>query len=149
MKTACTVLRILVRLIWLILLVLGAVLWTGRDQSLIAAHEFLGVAFVLVLWALAYLGVRCGVRRIYASSMSARDWRPSLVVLLSAVAPGLVGTLFLWGLVLLVFGMTQTRILNGSSHWIIQVLHLLAGVVAIGLAEVLGARIKRRLAGPV
>ena len=125
MKTACTVLRILVRLIWLILLVLGAVLWTGRDQSLIAAHEFLGVAFVLVLWALAYLGVRCGV------------------------AAGLVSTVFLWGLVLLVFGMTQTRILTGSSHWIIQVLHLFVGVVAIGLAEALGARIKRRLAGPV
>ena len=125
MRAATTIVQIIIRLTWLILLVLGMLFWTGRDQAFIPAHGFLGVAFALALWALAYIGERCGM------------------------PPGLVGTVVLWGLVVVVIGMIQTRILTGSSHWIIQVLHLLVGFVAIALAEAVGARIKRRLAGSV
>jgi hypothetical protein len=125
MKIATTIVQIIIRLTWLILLVLGLLFWTGRDQTLVPAHAFLGLAFAFALWALAYLGVRC------------------------ELPPGLVATVVLWGVVVPVVGMTQTRILTGSFHWIIQVLHLLVGFAAIALAESVCARIKRRLAGSV
>ncbi len=41
-------------------------------------------------------------------------------------------------------GATQTSILPGPEHWVIQVLHLLVGLTAIALAEVLGRRIRGR-----
>jgi hypothetical protein len=36
--------------------------------------------------------------------------------------------------------MTQAQLLPGSFHWIIQVLHLLVGIVALGLADSLARR---------
>ena len=45
-----------------------------------------------------------------------------------------------------VLGLTQTRLLTGSAHWLIEVLHLLVGVAAVGMAEGLAARVKERLA---
>ena len=47
-------------------------------------------------------------------------------------------------LVVLVLGMTQNRLLVDGAHSIIQVLHLLVGIAAIGLAESLAAKIKRK-----
>jgi hypothetical protein len=38
------------------------------------------------------------------------------------------------------FGVTQSAILPGDLHWIIQVLHLVVGVVAMGLAQNLVSR---------
>jgi hypothetical protein len=47
------------------------------------------------------------------------------------------------GLVVLVLGMTQTSLLPGSSHWVIQVLHLLIGMAAVGSGEAIGGRLRR------
>lgn len=58
--------------------------------------------------------------------------------------PGLILLTVVWGLVLPVFGMTQTRILPGSGHWVIRVLHLLVGLGALRLAEALATRITGR-----
>jgi hypothetical protein len=121
---AARVIQTLIRLIWLVLLVLGIVLWTGRSQSLIPAHQWLGVGFVILLWALAYLAVRCGA------------------------APGLVTAVLVWSLIVLGLGLAQTQIPTGSSYWIIRTLHVIVGFVAIGLAEALDGRIRRRLARP-
>jgi hypothetical protein len=41
-------------------------------------------------------------------------------------------------------GLTQTQLLPGSAHWLIQVLHLLVGLGAISLAETLGRQIQAR-----
>ena len=120
MKRAITIVLMLVRLAWLILLVLGALFWAGRARPLIPAHQAVGVAFALMLWALAYLGARAGA------------------------PPVLAAVVFGWSLVLVVLGLTQTWILTGSSHWIVQLLHLIVGLIAIGLAEAVGVRIKRR-----
>jgi hypothetical protein len=46
--------------------------------------------------------------------------------------------------VLPILGVTQGRLLPGSWHWLIQVLHLLVGLAAIGLATDLATRIKAR-----
>ena len=50
---------------------------------------------------------------------------------------------FIWGLVVVILGLTQTEILPGNLHWLIEVLHLVLGMGAIGLGEGLSARIKR------
>ena len=47
-----------------------------------------------------------------------------------------------WGLVVVMFGLNQARILPGALHWIIQIVHLLLGLGAIGLAENLARRTK-------
>jgi ABC-type multidrug transport system permease subunit len=42
-----------------------------------------------------------------------------------------------------VFGMIHGTLLPGDLHWIIQVLHVLIGIAAIGLGEAISARVKR------
>ena len=67
-----------------------------------------------------------------------------------AVYPGSFGlaiATFVIGLILAIVGLYQTRWLIGSTHWVIQVIHLLLGLSAIGLGEMITARTKRRLRG--
>jgi uncharacterized membrane protein len=52
-----------------------------------------------------------------------------------------------WGLIVLGLGLTQTNLLLNSAHWVIQVLHLLVGLIAIGLGEMITARYRRQSAG--
>ncbi len=119
MKTATTVAQMLVRITGLILIVLGVLFWTGSAVALIPIHMLLGFVLVLSLWTLAGLAARVGVQ------------------------PGLVALAVVWGLIVPIVGMTQTQLLPGNAHWVIQVLHLLLGVGAIGQAEGLAARIKK------
>ena len=120
MKIATTVLQMLVRLSGLTLIVLGMLFWTGHALTLIPVHMLVGFVLVLSLWALAVLAARAGVH------------------------PGLVILAMLWGGLVPVLGLTQDRLLPGDAHWVIQVLHLLVGLGAIGQAEGLAARIKGR-----
>jgi hypothetical protein len=60
------------------------------------------------------------------------------------VSVGLVVVALVWGLIVPMLGLTQTQILPGSAHWLIQVLHLLVGLGAISLAETLGRQIQAR-----
>ena len=111
----------LVRLCGLVLLVTGVLFWTGRGLAGVSGHMGLGVVLVLSLWLLAFLGARAG-------------------------APlGLVAAAAVWGAVVLWFGMVQRQLVPGDAHWMIQVVHLLLGLGAIGLAEALAARIARRV----
>ncbi len=45
--------------------------------------------------------------------------------------------------IMVVFGMTQRTIMVGSGHWIIQIIHLLLGLAAIGFGEMIAGRYKR------
>jgi hypothetical protein len=58
------------------------------------------------------------------------------------IGPALPVAGIVLGLIVVWLGLNQTTLLVGSAHWIIQVLHLLAGLAAIGMAENLGRRIK-------
>jgi hypothetical protein len=111
--------QMFVRVAGLVLLVLGIVIWTGHGNTLIPTHAFLGVVFVLSLWAVAVTG---------------------LVARIGFVLPA---RLIVWGIVIGWFGVTQHQLLQGSRHWIIQVLHVAVGLIAIGLAEVVSARVKK------
>ena len=125
MKIAVTVAQNLVRLSGLILIVLGVLFWSGNALTLIPLHMLIGFVLVLSLWTMAFLAARSGV------------------------SPGLVALGFLWGLLVVVFGLTQDQLLTGDAHWVIRVLHLLVGLGAIGQSEGLAVRILRRQAMPV
>lgn len=120
MRTATAVTRWIVRLAGLTQIILGVSFWTGHAFSLIPIHMLVGTIVVVGLWTLAVLAARAGAR-------------PAVVVLA-----------FVLGLVLPAFGVTHGRILTGSLHWIIQVLHLLLGIGALRLADVLGEYVLHR-----
>jgi hypothetical protein len=122
MRRATTAAQMLVRATFVVQLVLGGLFWTGRALDLVPLHQTIGFLLVFGLWTLAVLAARAGVR------------------------PPLVALAAVWGLVVAVFGLTQTRLLVGSAHWLIEVLHLLVGIAAVGMAEGLAARVKERLA---
>jgi hypothetical protein len=102
----------------LVLIVVGAVIWTGHGDQLVDLHETFGILLVLGLWTLAFIGARSGL------------------------PVGLVAAAFVWGLIAPALGLTQANILNNGWHWVIQVIHVLVGLGAIGIAEQLGRRIR-------
>jgi hypothetical protein len=118
MRTTTTVAQMIVRLFGLILLILGALFWSGHALQLVNTHMLIGVLFVLALWTL--------------SGIAAAAHQSS-----SFVALG-----FVWGIVVLALGMTQRTLMPGSAHWVIRVLHLLVGLAAMGIGENLAKRIK-------
>jgi hypothetical protein len=112
-----------IRISGVLLLGLGVFMWTGNFDQLIPYHRLLGFVLVIALWALCFLAARAGV--------------PIGLVIGAAV----------WGLIAPILGLTQTSILTGGDHWIIQVVHLLVGLGAIGWGERLGMLIKSRTPG--
>lgn len=121
MRITANVLRILVSAIGAIMIALGLLFWTGNAFALLPLHMLLGVALVLMLWIIA------------------------VMALVARANPILALVALIWGAVVPILGITQFQLLPGSLHWIIQVAHLLVGLVAIGLAGTLGRQIKSRL----
>lgn len=124
MKSAAIALRVYVSLDGLILIILGILFWTGNADNLIPVHMLLGITLVIALWALAVLAAFAGV------------------------TPGLIAVAAGWGFIVPVLGLAQDRLLPGSLHWLIQVLHLLVGITALALAGILATRITRRQGTP-
>jgi hypothetical protein len=54
----------------------------------------------------------------------------------------MVGAFVLAG-TMLIFGLIQERLLPGALHWVIQVIHLLLGLSALGLGEIITRRYKQ------
>jgi hypothetical protein len=121
LRTTLTVLQMLIRVIGTIMVVLGVLFWTGNAYSLVNVHMLLGLTLVILLWVVAGLAGRAGVHL------------------------ALVGLAVVGGLAVPVLGLTQASLLSGPMHWLIQVLHLLLGIGAIGLAETLSRRAQARL----
>jgi hypothetical protein len=121
MRRATTTAQMLVRTFGVIQLVLGGLFWTGNALDLVPLHMLVGFLLVLGLWTLAALAARAGVR------------------------PALAALAAVWGLIVPILGLNQDQLLVGSAHWVIEVLHLLVGLGAIGQAEGLAARIRERL----
>jgi hypothetical protein len=118
--TAFSTARMAVRVVGLAMLALGLVVWTGSAAGLVPAHMLLGIVLVLALWAVAVLALQA-------------ETRPALPAI--AIA---------WGALMAAFGLTQAQILPGDSlHAVVQVAHLVIGLVAVGLGEALGAGASR------
>jgi hypothetical protein len=103
---------------------LGLLFWTHRALALLPLHMAIGATFVLALLTLVGLAGRTGLR-------------PALVSMAAA-----------YGLVILVFGMTQGRLLPGSGHWIVELLHLLIGIGGMILAARLARHVREHARAP-
>ena len=117
-NTLLNITRMLVRITGLLQLVLGVLFWLKIGQPLIPVHILSGLIMVLGLWFIAIMAGRSG----------ASVWMVVLAVV--------------WGLIVFGLGMSQAKIMLGPAHWVIQVVHLLIGIGAIGLAEGLAMKIK-------
>jgi hypothetical protein len=122
MKIAVTILQFAVRILALVLVVLGIMFWTGRSFELVPVHMRLGEILIALLWLLAGMGLRAGVKA------------------------GLTFGAIVYGLLAFLFAINMGRFLPGGAHEIIRVLHLLIGLGAVGLAESIAARVKRSAA---
>jgi hypothetical protein len=85
--------------------------------NLIPIHMLLGLLVVLSLWIV-------GIGQAFSSGGS---WP-------------LAGGALLLGLLVIVVGMTQSSLLVGPFHWVIQVVHLLLGILAVGIGQIAAAR---------
>jgi hypothetical protein len=98
-------------------LILGLLFWTGNALNLIAIHMLLGLLVVLSLWIV-------GLGQAFAKGGS---WP-------------LAGGALLLGLLVIVVGVRQSSLMVGPFHWVIQVAHLLLGVLAVGVGQNCAAR---------
>ena len=96
-------------------LALGLLFWIAQID-LLNIHMLLGLTVALALLVLSIVMVAT----------------PGMRVL------GVVGIVYAF--ILPVFGLTQSGILIGSLHWLIQVAHLLVGLGALALAGIMGTR---------
>ncbi len=119
MTRSILILRWILRLTFLVALLLGLVLWTGHGYRYLSVHMWLGFVITFDLLALAILAF------------------------LTRVKPALPLITVLWAILLPFIGIAQLHLLSGRNHWLIQVVHLLLGLGAIGLGEVLGGRSTR------
>jgi hypothetical protein len=117
-----TISLMVLRLAVLLALILGILFWTGNAQSLTLIHMLLGFIVVISLWVI-------GLAQGFVKGGSF----------------GLALATFIVGLALAIVGLFQQGWLTGSTHWIIQVIHLLLGLSAIGLGEMTAGRARRRL----
>jgi len=99
---------------------LGLALWSGRWYDWRSVHMVLGLVVVLALWTLSGYGL---VRQHLAGR-------------------AVLG--FVLGLAVLGLGMTQADLLPGPAHWVIRAVHLLVGLGAMGLGEILAKRLRAK-----
>ncbi|MGI8562657.1 MAG: hypothetical protein ACR2MZ_03725 [Candidatus Dormibacter sp.] len=107
------------RLSFLCALILGLVFWTVKTESVVGLHMLFGILLVASLWTMGAVTLASG---------------GSLPLSLGAIGLGFL---------VLLLGLTQTSLLPGSGHFLIEVLHLLLGLAAVGFGEMLGARRRR------
>jgi hypothetical protein len=119
MQVVLLVAQWLARITGVLLLILGLLIWAENMRDLIGVHTLLGLLLFVALLVLAGASTRVGVPVGLAAG----------VVVLAVIMLGL--------------GMTQNTLLPGPNHWIIQVLHLLVGMTAVGMGEAIGGRMRR------
>lgn len=121
MRLAVVILQMLVRACFAALVVLGVLFWTGHSLDLIPVHMALGEVLVAALWVMAIIG------------------------LVARVPVGQALVAIVWGFVVIGLGMSQMALMPGTSHWIVQIVHLLVGIAAIGMNEGLGRAIRAKI----
>ena len=113
-QTAATV----VRITGILQLVMGILIWMGGFPYLVPVHMLIGVVFVLAMWVLGFRAISARVA--------------------SAFAVVLIG----WGAFVVAFGMTQAQILPGPNHPVIQVVHVVVGLMAMGFSDMVAKKMR-------
>ncbi|MGI5130970.1 hypothetical protein ACQEVB_29485 [Pseudonocardia sp. CA-107938] len=120
MRSATLVIVWIVRIAGIVQILLGLSIWIGIGSNLYSIHIGNGLLIVIGLWLLA------------------------LLALVARGRAGLAGFALVWGLALPAFGMVQADILVGSFHWLVRVLHLLMGLIALATADALAKHVLTR-----
>ena len=108
----------------LLALISGILFWTGTAVNLIALHMLLGFLAVGALWII-------GLTQAFAEHGS---WVMAACALIA-------------GAVMIVLGMMQSSLLPGEYHWIIQAIHLVLGLLTIGIGHMAAARYRKASIG--
>jgi hypothetical protein len=104
------------RLLWVLVLVTGALAYFKVAAVRLSWHIDLGFVIALVMLVIGALGLRA--------------------------APGLAVTTMLWAISLPVIGILQLTHLGRPDLPYIQITHVLLGLGSIAIAEILGKRIR-------
>ena len=112
------VVRWLIRIAGLIQIVLGVLLWTGNARNMVGTHMLIGFALVIFLWVMAGIAAYRGVSR------------------------GLIALVIVWSLIMPALGVAQSGLLLGPLHFVIQIVHLVIGMAAVGLSEAMARRME-------
>lgn len=121
MVTLTKVLVMLARLLFLIELVLGTYIWTAYGMPTLNIHIGLGFVMTLVVLVLAVIAL---VRRMVILGV--------LGVLIALLTPYI--------------GLKQIpAMVFMPSLGVIQVMHIITGLAAIGIAEAIGAKVRKSL----
>ena len=120
MNAAAHVLTLLIRIFGASALALGLAFWLGYARFLILLHIAFGMGLVLSLLAVSWIG-----------------W-------MKTGRSGLAKFAAAWGILLWAFGIMQSQILPGPLHWIVELAHLIAGGIAIGVGGRLATAVSQR-----
>ncbi len=104
----------------LLALILGLLLWTGAALNLLSMHMLVGL---LAVGALCVIGIA----QAFAN-------RGSWVIAISALTVGALT---------LVIGMIQATLMVGELHWVVQVVHVVLGILTIGVGHIGVARYRK------
>lgn len=104
----------------LLALILGLLFWTGSALNLISLHMLLGFLAVGALWII-------GVAQALTYSGS---W---MIAIVSIVV----------GALMVVLGLSQSSLIVGDFHWVIRIIHLLLGLLTIGMGHMAAARFRK------
>src|SRR5262245_40130128 len=106
----------------LLALILGILMWVNvLGDSTIPIHMLLGIIVVLSLIVLA----------VAFGTSKGGNW-------------GLAGGAIVLAIIVAGFGSSQQSILPPDNvHWIVQVIHLILGLAAIGMGEAIAGRYRR------
>jgi hypothetical protein len=108
----------------LLALILGLLFWAGTAMHLISMHMLLGLLAVGALFVI-------GIGQAFSKNGSWIIAACSLLV----------------GAIMLVLGMIQSTLMVGELHWIMQVSHLVLGLLTIGMGHMGAARYRKGSAG--
>ncbi len=114
-----TITQWVLRISAVLALILGILFWTGSaPDALIPVHIILGVLVTLSLWVLGFMFGRA----------KSGNW-------------GFASIALVWGLI--VIGVGGSQIGMSDINPIVKVIHLLIGLIAIGVGEMVAGRYKR------
>jgi hypothetical protein len=104
----------------LLALISGSLFWMGLPLNLMTLHMLLGFLAVAALWTI-------GLAQAIANGGS---WV-------------IAGCAVLVGMLTIILGFYQSSLMIGALHWIIELTHLILGILTIGLGHMGAARYRR------
>ena len=110
-----------IRLLVVIQIVMGILIWMGKGAEQVNLHMALGMLLAVLVVSFAVMGKAAGAPK------------------------SLTWVTIMWAIVTIAVGVEQRRVLAGSSHWVLQLVHRLRGIGMAGQAERMARALKEKL----